>query len=203
MNRTVFGKSFGIAGALVMLALASGCSSGPDIRSAYDDRSDFSQFETYNFYSDAGQGSASYQSLFSQYMVTAITLEMENRGYVKSDDPDLLVNFNARFDDKTKITTSPSMGTSAYYGYRGSRYGAWGGYGYGTETHVSQYTEGTFNIDLVDAEKQTLVWEAVAVGRMTEKKRKNMQEGIRNGVPKFFAFYPFIAGDGTPREIGK
>jgi hypothetical protein len=203
MNRNVFGKSFGIASALVMLAFASGCSSGPDIRSAYDDHSDFSQFETYNFFSDAGQGSASYQSLFSQYMVTAITLEMENRGYVKSDDPDLLVNFNARFDDKTKITTSPSMGTSAYYGYRGSRYGAWGGYGYGTETHVSQYTEGTFNIDLVDAEKQTLVWEAVAVGRMTEKKRKNMQEGIRNGVPKFFAFYPFIAGDGTPRETGK
>ena len=99
-----------------MLAFAAGCSSGPDIRSAYDDRSDFSQFETYNFYSDAGQGSTSYQSLFSQYMVTAITLEMENRGYVKSDDPDLFVNFNARFDDKTKITTSPSMGSSAYYG---------------------------------------------------------------------------------------
>ena len=186
-----------------MLAFAAGCSSGPDIRSAYDDRSDFSQFETYNCFSDAGQGSTSYQSLFSQYMVTAITLEMENRGYVKSDDPDLFVNFNARFDDKTKITTSPSMGSSAYYGYRGGRYGAWGGYGYGTDTHVSQYTEGTFNIDLVDAEKQTLVWEAVAVGRMTEKKRKNMQEGIRNGVPKFFAFYPFIAGYGTPREIGK
>jgi hypothetical protein len=203
MNRNVFRKSFGIASALVMLAFASGCSSGPDIRSAYDDRSDFSQFETYNFYSDAGQGSTSYQSLFSQYMVTAITLEMENRGYVKSDDPDLLVNFNARFDDKTKVTTSPSMNTGGYYGYRGGHYGAWGGYGYGTETHVSQYTEGTFNIDLVDAKEQTLVWEAVAVGRMTEKKRKNMQEGIRNGVPKFFAFYPFIAGDGTPREIGK
>ena len=203
MNRNVFRKSFGIASALVMLAFASGCSSGPDIRSAYDDRSDFSQFETYNFYSDAGQGSTSYQSLFSQYMVTAITLEMENRGYVKSDDPDLLVNFNARFDDKTKVTTSPSMNTGGYYGYRGGHYGAWGGYGYGTETHVSQYTEGTFNIDLVDAKEQTLVWEAVAVGRRTEKKRKNMQEGIRHGVPKIFAFYPFIAGDGKPREIGK
>ncbi len=203
MNRNVFRKSFGIASALVMLVFASGCSSGPDIRSAYDDRSDFSQFETYNFYSDAGQGSTSYQSLFSQYMVTAITLEMENRGYVKSDDPDLLVNFNARFDDKTKVTTSPSMNTGGYYGYRGGHYGAWGGYGYGTETHVSQYTEGTFNIDLVDAKNKKLVWEAVSVGRITEKKLQNMQEGVRNGVPKFFAFYPFVAGDGTPREIGK
>jgi hypothetical protein len=203
MIKNKFGRALTIASFLVLLAAASGCSSGPDIRSAYDDRSDFSQYETYNFYSDAGQGSTSYQSLFSQYMVTAITLEMEDRGYVKSDDPDLLVNFNARFDDKTKVTTSPSMNTGGYYGYRGGHYGAWGGYGYGTETHVSQYTEGTFNIDLVDAKKETLVWEAVAVGRMTEKKRKNMQEGIRNGVPKFFAFYPFVAGDGTPRDTGK
>ncbi len=203
MNKNRIGRSLATVGFLTLLAMASGCSSGPDVRSAYDDRSDFSQFNTYNFYSDAGQGSTSYQSLFSQYMVTAITLEMENRGYVKSDDPDLLVNFNARFDDKTKVTTSPSMHTGGYYGYRGSRYGAWGGYGYGQETHVSQYTEGTFNIDLVDANKETLVWEAVAVGRMTEKKRKNMQEGIRTGVPKFFALYPFVAGDGTPRETGK
>jgi hypothetical protein len=203
MIKNKFGRALTIASFLTLLATASGCSSGPDVRSAYDDRSDFSQYETYNFYSDAGQGSTSYQSLFSQYMVTAITLEMETRGYVKSDDPDLLVNFNARFDDKTKVTTSPSMHTGGYYGYRGGRYGAWGGYGYGTETHVSQYTEGTFNIDLVDAKKETLVWEAVAVGRMTEKKRKNMQEGIRNGVPKFFNLYPFVAGDGTPRETGK
>ncbi len=73
----------------------------------------------------------------------------------------------------------------------------------GQETHVSQYTEGTFNIDLVDANKKKLIWEAVAVGRMTEKKRANMQQGISTGVPKFFALYPFVAGDGTPRETGK
>ena len=53
----------------------------------------------------------------------------------------------------------------------GASYGAWGGYGYGTETHVSQYEEGTFNIDVVDAKKQQLVWEAVAVGRITDKAR--------------------------------
>ncbi len=203
MIKNKFSRALTVAGVLALLAAASGCSSGPDIRSAYDDGSDFSQFKTYNFYSDAGPETTSYQSLFSQSMVTAITLEMETRGYVKSNDPDLIVNFNARFDDKTKVTTSPSMHTGGYYGYRGSRYGAWGGYGYGQETHVSQYTEGTFNIDLVDAKKETLVWEAVAVGRMTEKKRKNMQGGIQAGVPKFFALYPFVAGDGTPRETGK
>jgi len=203
MIKNKFGRALTVVGFLALLAAASGCSSGPDIRSAYDDGSDFSHFKTYNFFSDAGPETTSYQSLFSQSMVTAITLEMESRGYVRSDDPDLLVNFNARFDDKTKVTTSPSMNTGGYYGYRGGHYGAWGGYGYGTDTHVSQYTEGTFNIDLVDAKNKKLVWEAVSVGRITEEKLENMQEGVRNGVPKFFAFYPFVAGDGIPQDTGK
>ena len=85
-----------------------------------------------------------------------------------------------------------------YYGYRGASYGAWGGYGYGTETHVSQYTEGTFNIDIVDARKQQLVWEAVGVGKVTEKALANLEEGVKNGVPNFFSLYPYRAGDPMP-----
>ena len=44
----------------------------------------------------------------------------------------------------------------------------WSGYGYSTQTHVSQYTEGTFNTDIIDAKKNQLVWEAVVVGRITD-----------------------------------
>ena len=203
MNRYARNKSLDIAGVLILVAFASGCSSGPNIRSAYDDKSDFSQYKTYNFYADAGPETTSYQSLFSQYMVTAITLEMETRGYVKSGNPDLLVNFNAHIQDKTKVTQSSSMSSGAYYGYRRGYYDPWMGHGYGTETRVTQYTEGTFNIDLVDAKSKKLVWEAVSVGKLTEEKLENMQVGVRNGVPQFFAFYPFIAGDGTPRDTGK
>ena len=184
---------------LVFTYMAAGCSSGPNIRSDYDQGADFGSFETYNFVDGIEPRSGNYQSFFSQYMVAAIIIEMESRGYTRSDNPDLLVNFNANLQDKTKITTSPSaQPMGGYYGYRGSRYGAWGGYGYGTETHVSQYTEGTFNIDLVDARKKQLVWEAVGVGRVSEKALANLEEGVRNGVPKFFARYPFRAGDPNP-----
>ncbi len=184
---------------LNVVLLVAGCSSGPNIRSDYDHGADFGSYQTYNFVSDAGPDSDNYQSFFSQYMVTAITIEMETRGYTKSNDPDLLVNFNAILQDKTKVTTSPSappMG--GYYGYRGGRYGGWGGYGYGTDTHVSQYTEGTFNIDLVDARRRQLVWEAVGVGSVSEKDLANLEEGVRNGEPNFFAKYPFRAGDPNP-----
>lgn len=186
---------------LIMGYALTGCaSSGANIISDYDHSADFGSYKTYNFFADAGPENSSYQSFFSQYMVEAITIEMENRGYVKSDNPDLLVNFNARLEDKTKVrtTSAPPPMYGGYYGYRGASYGAWGGYGYGTETHVSQYTEGTFNIDLVDAKKHQLVWEAVGVGKVTEKALANLEEGVKNGVPRFFSLYPYVAGDPNP-----
>ena len=193
-----FSRCFAV---LLLAVLASGCSSQSKLRSAYDDSVDFSQYSTYNFYAGAGPSSDEYQSLFSTYMVAAINREMQARGYTLSDNPDLLVNFNANLQDKTKVTTSPSMGmTGGYYGYRGGYYDPWRGYGYGTETHVSQYTEGTFNIDLVDPKTKMLVWEAVGVGRINDDTFDNLQEKVNAGVPRYFALYPFKAGDGTVYE---
>lgn len=183
-----------------LVVLASGCASESKLRSAYDDSVDFSQYKTYNYIDGAGPNSDNYQSLFSQYMVKAINIEMQSRGYTLSDAPDLLVNFNANLQDKTKVTTSPSMHTGGYYGYRGGYYDPWVGYGYGTDTHVSQYTEGTFNIDLVDPRLKRLVWEAVGVGRINDDTFENLEQKVREGVPRYFVLYPFVAGDGTPRE---
>jgi hypothetical protein len=194
-------KVFRCSLVLLLVVFASGCASKPKLRSAYDDSVDFSQYKTYNIYEDAGPESDSYQSLFSQYMVTAINIEMQARGYTLSDAPDLMVNFNANLQDKTKVTTSPSMGMSGgYYGYRGGYYDPWGGYGYGTDTHVSQYTEGTFNIDLVDPNRKMLVWEAVGVGRINDDTFDNLQGKVMEGVPRYFNLYPFKAGDGTAYE---
>ena len=186
---------------LLSVLLPTGCASGGKIMYDYDQSADFGQYRTYNFFEGAGPGTGDYQSFFTRYMIDAITIEMEKRGYTKSDNPDLLVNFNAILKDKTKVSTSPApMGAyPSYYGYRRGYYGGWGvGYGYATETQVSQYTEGTFNIDIVDAKRMQLVWEAVGVGRVTEEKLENLEESVKTGVPRFFAGYPFIAGQSTP-----
>jgi hypothetical protein len=148
---------------------------------------------------NAGPGGGNYQGFFAQYMVAAITIEMEKRGYTKADNPDLLVNFNGILQEKTQVRTTsapPPMG--GYYGYRGGYYGAWGGYGYATETHVSEYTEGTFNIDIIDNKQHQLIWEAVGKGRVSQKDLENLEEGVMKGVPKYFALYPFRAGDPNP-----
>lgn len=191
---------FRVATALLVVLVASGCSSAGKLRSDYDPNVDFGSYRTYNFMENAGPNSNNYESFFSQYMKAAIDIEMQQRGYVKTDDnPDLLVNFSGILREKTDIrevpVSSPSMG---YYGYRGSYYGTWGGYGWGTETQVTQYTEGTFNIDLVDNARDQLVWEAVGVGRVSQKDLENLEEGVMKGVPRYFQLYPFVAGNPNP-----
>ena len=185
--------------ALLAAVLLAGCASSGNLRSDYDPTADFGAYRTYNFIERGSN--EQYESFFDRYMVEAITLEMENRGYVKSDNPDLLVNFNAILQDKTQVrsTPAPTPMYGGYYGYRAGYYGAWGGYPYATETHVSQYTEGTFNIDLVDAKKKQLVWEAVGIGRVSDSDLENLEERVNEGVPRFFERYPFVAGDPNPR----
>jgi len=188
-------------GLLIATSLAA-CSSGAKIRSDYDKTADFSQYRTYDYYADAGPETTGYRSLFSQYMEKAISAELESRGYVRSDNPELLVNFNARLEDKTKVTTSPApmYGGYGYYGYRRGFYDPWMGYGYGTETNVSQYTEGTVNIDIVDAKQKKLVWEAVGIGRVRDDTFENLEAKVNAAVPKFFANFPFRAGEGAATQ---
>ena len=199
MNKKTTLRLFAVAAAAI---IASGCSSASKLRSDYDPAADFGSYNTYNYIVDAGPESNQYESFFSQYMKNAIDIEMTNRGYTKADDPDLWVNFNAILQEKTDVRTTPATPPPGYgygyYGYRTGFYDPWAGYGYGTETHVSQYTEGTFNIDLIDAKRKQLVWEAVGVGRVSQKDLENLEEGVMRGVPRYFALYPFRAGDPNP-----
>lgn len=194
-----FQTAIGPAAILILAGVVTGCASGAKIRSDYDRTTDFSRYSTYNFYENAGPGGSNYQSLFSQYMRRAISREMEQRGYVMSDDPDLLVNFNARLEEKTRISTTPApTPVYGYYGYRRGFYDPWYGYGYATETHVSQYTEGTVNIDVVDADERKLVWEAVGIGRVREDTLENLEQRVNEAVPKFFESFPARAGAAMP-----
>lgn len=94
-----------------------------------------------------------------------------------------------RESEKTKFRTLRAVKV-----VRGGDYGAWGGYGYNTSTHVDQYTEGTVNVDMVDISANQMVWEGVAVGRLKEdRSNEELTENINAAVASMFAEYPFRA----------
>jgi len=180
----------------VAVMLLASCASKPTIETDYDHTIDFSQYKTYGFFNPMGIENPNYSSIYGSIFRDAISKEMESRGYRMSDNPDLMINVSGRLQDKTKVTTTsdPYMG-GGYYGYRRGAYGAWGGYGYGTQTHVSNYTEGTVNVDMVDRAMKRMVWEGVAVGRIDEKRtNEESRTNIYAGIQEMFAGYPFRAG---------
>ncbi|MGB5485774.1 MAG: DUF4136 domain-containing protein [Lysobacterales bacterium] len=195
-SSSVFTKIHRLVSFVAVALLITSCASKPTIKTDYDHTVDFGQYKTYAFFNPMGIENPNYSSIYGSIFRDAISKEMESRGYTKSDNPDLLINVSGRLQDKTKVTTTsdPYMAGS-YYGYRRGAYGAWGGYGYGTQTHVSQYTEGTVNVDMVDRAQKRMVWEGVAVGRINEKATNDERRvNIYAGIQEMFAGYPFRAG---------
>ena len=87
------------------------------------------------------------------------------------------------------------MAYGGYYHYRRGFYDPWMSYNFNTTTHVSQYTEGTINIDLVDMKQKRLVWEGVGVGKVRpDRSNAERRTAINNGVAALFDDYPFTAG---------
>jgi hypothetical protein len=181
----------------VLLIVAQGCATAPKVRAEYDHATDFARYRTFEFVSPLTTDKLGYSSLVTQQLKAAVTTQMEQRGYKLSATPDLLVNFSGRLQDKTSIESSPSY-SGSYYGYRSGYYGAWPGYSMGSDVYTVNYTEGTLNVDLIDAQTMKMVWEGVTVGEIKQKHLKDREGTINKAVGNIFAKYPFQAGTAQP-----
>lgn len=185
-----------VAFALLGAALvAAGCASGPRVRAERDKTVDFSRYRTFAFADPLGTDREGYQTIVSQYLKAATRSELEARGLrLVEANPQMLVNFSGKLSEKFRTSTVPSSaitfgyGRGGYYGYRTGIYTTWPLYA--PETRVDSYTEGTLNIDIIDATKKQMIWEGVAVGRVTEETMENLQPKINEAVTAIFANYP-------------
>lgn len=104
-------------------------------------------------------------------MKTRIDNAIENafvkKGYQLIQDPekaDFALSYSVGSRDQIKVTSYPAM----YQGRMGWGRGYYGG-SMGTETHVSQYTEGKLAIDIFDVKTHQPVWHGWAVKRLAKK----------------------------------
>jgi len=183
--------------ALCGLVLLAGCATGPRITTDSDPRADFSTYRTWAFYSPLAVEKNGYQTQDSEIMKNAVRAEMERRGYRYAEtNPDLWVNINAYMERRTDVSSVPTVDYAYYYSYRHRGYFAvpyWN-----ERTSVYRYTEGTMNIDLVDAREKRLVWEGIAVGRVANVKADQRVERINSTIGEIFANYPHQAGMRAP-----
>jgi opacity protein-like surface antigen len=179
---------------LLVLALAllvAACASGPKVYTNRNPDVDLSQYRTFGYSGQLGTDRTGGQrSILSTNLIRATTAELEKRGYrYVESEPDIEVNFYLHTQEKIRSSTTPTAGIGyggGYYGYRTGYYGTWGGY----ETTVSQYTEGTLTVDLIDNARDVLAWEGTAVGRLSEKVRANLEEATTRVIGEVMANYP-------------
>ena len=183
---------------LMLLALLlAGCVSNPQYSFDTDPQANFANYRSFGFYAPLAAEDKGYSTPSTKAMRAAARREMEARGYVYNESaPDLLVNINAFITERTDVVDYGGyMGYGyGYYGYRGGYYGYpgfWGG-----DTYVRNYKEGTLNIDLVDARGKNLVWEGIAVGRLSNLKSIDRTARINTTIAEIFAYFPHRAGGG-------
>ncbi|KRA53696.1 hypothetical protein ASD77_03270 [Pseudoxanthomonas sp. Root65] len=181
------------AGVLLLAA----CATGPRVTSDVDPSANFGQYRSFAFYSPLAIEGQGYATLTSGRTKDAARRQMEARGYVYDEtSPDLWVNLNAYMQEKTDVVNTPEVDYDYYYSYRARRYVSvpyWR-----DRTDVYTYTEGTLNVDLVDAKQNRLVWTGVAVGRVGRTKPEERGAKIDAAVAEIFLRYPYRAGSGTP-----
>ncbi|MGD2130699.1 MAG: DUF4136 domain-containing protein [Lysobacterales bacterium] len=181
-----------VVAALAAMLLSAACAPSVTVRSDTDPGVDMSQYRSYNFFSQMGIEGDEYSSLLGQHFRDAISEQMDARGYVKSDNPQLQVNVSIGSQEKVSVNTyqDPYL-YGGYYGRRGAGY--WGSpfyYGGTTQTSVRQYTEANVYVDLVDASTHKMVWQGVATFTLTDKMREQLRQTIFSTVDKIFAKYP-------------
>lgn len=187
------------AAAISILALAAGCASGPKIHVTSDPGANLASYHTFNYVSPLGTDREGYESLVSSSLKDVTTAELTRRGYRMAEQPDFLVNFSGKLSERLRVSNTPALRPPVgYYGYRTGFYDPWYGY---NDVDVDQYTEGTLNIDIVDAAAKRLVWESVAVGRVNEKTMRDIPAALREVVPQMLEKFPSAGGAPPPPPV--
>jgi len=186
-----------LASAGLAVILLAGCASGPDIRADYDRAADFGKYRTYGFVAQAGTDTGDCKSLSTQILQNAAARQMESRGYTRSDNPDLAINFKGKLEEKVDVDSTPAPYYGPGWGY-GGWYGApYGGYG-GTQVTTRRYNVGTLVMDVVDREKRQVVFQGGVEGVVTKEMLQNREAALNRAVEHIFSKYPFVAGQSAP-----
>ena len=162
--------------ATVSLALTS-CTPF-NVKTDYASTANFSQYKSYKLRINDLQ----LNDLDKDRVLNELSKQLQTKGLVVSENPDLIVNVKANHKQIKDINTDRPYGM---YG--------WGGpFGWGvgmSRTWTSNYNEGALIIDLIDAHSQKLVWQGVGSGISVDSP-KAKQKQIPEIVNEIMKNYP-------------
>lgn len=173
-------KFLKFAPVLVLLTIFFTSCSTVRVASDYDREANFDTYSSFAFFKP-GIDKAEISDLDKKRIMRAIESAMTQKGFEKSQDPDLLVSIFTKTDENINIyQNTPAWG----YGWGWSPW-YWNS-GFNT---VNRTSEGTLYIDLIDANTKELVWQGMGTAALAKEVSKK-QERINEIVFKILEKYP-------------
>ena len=142
----------------------------------YNNEIDFSSYKTYAF-SKKGIDKAQINELDKKRILKALEVELSSIGLRKNSiNPDIVISIFTGVNEQINIYNS--------YNYLGYGLGSWYDFNYNTST-----TQGTLYIDIIDHNKNELVWQGIGKGYISDNVSKK-EEQIKTFVNKILLQYP-------------
>jgi len=170
-------RKTGLIAVLAMLLAVPAATA--QVKTDYDPQVDFSRFKTWTWM----EGTPAPDPFSQQRIEDAIEAKLAEKGLVKAegDEADLVVVTHVSVSAEKQVDVT-------HFGGYGGRYGWRAGYG-SSYVNVRDINVGTLVVDLVDAEKQELVWRGMASDTVANKPQKS-EKKIRKAVSKMFNRFP-------------
>jgi TPR repeat protein len=169
-----------------LLALAAGCAGPSRIIKNQSSDAEFGAYRTYGFAAalteEGRDDSTSMEALKS-----ASSREMEARGYVQAEDPDLTLNFLVySWEERESKPTSVPI-----YTYRPlDEFTGYSGY----ETKAGHRSKVALLLQVIDSRGEQVVWEAARISRVTSADEEDTSRSEHAAIEELFGSYPFVAG---------
>ena len=163
----------------VSLFLLVSCSS-VRVGADYDSLTNFEEYQTFAFYKP-GIDKAKISDLDKKRIMREIESNLKAKGMKITADPDLLISIFTKERERIDVYNNN-------FGFWGYGFGPW----YGGGTSVSSTPEGTLFIDLIDKEKNELVWQGIGKGDLIMTSVEKKEARIKEIVTKTLDQYPPI-----------
>lgn len=159
--------------------LCVGCS-GLRVDYDYDKNTDFSNYRTYNYYSDMQTG---LSDLDTRRLLRALDSVLQTKGIQSSEEPDFLINIESR---EFQLPQNKSVGI----GVGGGGRNVGGGVSIGMPIGAPN-REREIIFDFIDSQKDALFWQAVSLSNYRENASPSTREKILGEiVVKVLTKYP-------------
>lgn len=178
-----------LLGALFLLASCSTVR----VASDYDKEIDFNNYKTFAFYKP-GVDQAEISDLDKKRVLRAIEAEMLAKGFTKSQNPAVLVSIFTKAKERVDVFQNNigfgGFGGFGPFGFGGFGFGGPWGWGGFNNNLVSRTTEGTLYIDLIDANKNQLIWQGQGTAPLKSGDVDKREERINLIVQEILEVYP-------------